>query len=123
MFPNADAVFENNSQKPFDDVEPLSRPEMTTISHTQVMFKELNKGKLPIQLKFFSGRSCGGGSELKIHAMEKVRTVNEINNAFIEYQTTDNTREILAKNKMKIHLETGNIYYNNRNMQENIYDF
>ena len=24
---------------------------------------------------------------------------------------------------MEIHLETGNIYYNNKNMQEKIYDF
>ena len=46
LFPKADAVFENNDQKPFEEVESLSRPEMTTIPHTQVMFRELNEGKL-----------------------------------------------------------------------------
>ena len=34
---------------------------------------------------------------------------------------TDYAREIRAKNKRKIECETGNIYYNNINMQESIY--
>ena len=73
---------------------------MTTISHMKVMLKELSEGKLPDQLKFFSGRGSRGGSELKIPAMEKIRLLNERNNAFLEYLTTDYTREILAKSKM-----------------------
>ena len=100
FFPKAHAVFENNQQKLFDDPEHLSRPEMTTISHMKVMLKELSEGKLPDQLKFFSGRGSRGGSELKIPAMEKIRLLNERNNAFLEYLTTDYTREILAKSKM-----------------------
>ena len=48
LFPKANVVFENSNQKPFNFAELLSRPEMATIPHTQVMFKELNKGKLPI---------------------------------------------------------------------------
>ena len=123
LFQKGDVVFENNNQKLFDDTEPLSRPEMTTIPHTQIIFKELNEGKLPNQLKFSSGGSSGGGSELKIHPKEKIGTLNESNNAFLEYLTTNYAREILAKNKMKIYLETGSIYYNNINMQESIYEF
>ena len=87
------------------------------------MFKELNEGKLPNQLKFFSGRISRGSSKLKVCAMEKIRTLNESNNTFLEYLTTDYTCQILAKSKIKIHLETGNIYCNNINMQEIIYDF
>ena len=74
LFPKADPVFENNNQKPFDDAGPLITPEMVTISHTQVMFKELNEGKLLNQLKFFSGGGSGGRSKLKICAMEKIGT-------------------------------------------------
>ena len=75
LFPKADAVFENNNQKKFGAAESLSRPEMT-ILQKQVMFKELNEGNLPRQLKFFSG---GGsrGSELKISKMEKIEMPNE----------------------------------------------
>ena len=123
LFPKLDAVFENNKQKPFDDTDPLSRPEMTSIRHTQVMFKDLNKRKLPNQLKFFSGGSSRGSSRLKIRAMEKIGMLNESNNAFLEYLLTDYAHVILAKNKMKRQFETGNIYYNNINMQESIYDF
>ena len=93
-----------------------------TIQQTQVMFEELNEGKLPEQLKFVSSGSSGG-SRLNIRAVQKIGSLNESNNAFLEYLTTDYGREVLAKNKMKIHLETGNIYYNNKNMQERIYDF
>ena len=93
-----------------------------TIPQTQVMFEELNEGKLPEQLKFFSSGSSGR-SGLKIRAIQKIGSLNESNNAFLEYLTTDYGSEVLAKNKMKIHLETGNIYYNNKNMQERIYDF
>ena len=93
-----------------------------TIQQTQVMFEELNEGKLPEQLKFFSSGSSGR-SGLKIRAIQKIGSLNESNNAFLEYLTTDYGSEVLAKNKMKIHLETGNIYYNNKNMQERIYDF
>ena len=93
-----------------------------TIPQTQVMFEELNEGKLPEQLKFVSSGSSGG-SGLKIRAVQKIGSLNESNNDFVEYLTTDYGREVLAKNKMKIHLETGNIYYNNKNMQERIYDF
>ena len=93
-----------------------------TIPQTQVMFEELNEGKLPEQLKFFSSGSSGR-SGLKIRAIQKIGSLNESNNDFVEYLTTDYGREVLAKNKMKIHLETGNIHYNNKNMQERMYDF
>ena len=122
LFPKANAGFENNNQKPSDDTETLSRAEMT-IPQAQGMFKKLNKGKLPKQLKFLSVGSSGGGSELKIRAMKKIGTLYESNNAFLEYLTTDNTRAILTKNKVKIHLETGSIYCNNINIQDSIYDF
>ena len=67
-------------------------------------------------MRFFSDGSSGGGSKLKIRAMEKIGTLNESNNALPEYLTTDYVLEILVKNKMKIHLEAGNIYYNNINI-------
>ena len=88
MFPRAHAVFENDNRKPFDDVaESLSRPKMT-IPQTQVMFKELNKGKLHEQLKFFSGGSSGG-RRLKIRTIQKIGLLNENNNVFLKYLTTD----------------------------------
>ena len=41
----------------------------------------------------------------------------------IYYLLSHFAREVLSKNKMKIHLDTRNIYYNNLNMTESIYGF
>ena len=43
--------------------------------------------------------------------------------SILDYLFSDFTRAVLSKNKMKIHLESGNIYYNNLNMRESIYNF
>ena len=42
------------------------------------MLKELNNGKLPEELKLFSGGS-DGGNEFKFHAMQNIRMLNRIN--------------------------------------------
>ena len=55
-----------------------------------------------------------------IHLKSKINTETK---AFVEYLTSDYAREILAKNKIKIHLDTGNIYRDNTNLEKSIYDF
>ena len=44
--------------------------------------------------------------------------MNKSNEHFLHYLSSDFAREVLSKNKMKIHLDTGNIYYNNLNIRE-----
>ena len=87
------------------------------ILNTQTLFKELNEGKLPEELKFFSGGTTGS-NELRFHALQNIGMLNESNEHFLDYLSSDFAREILSKNIMKIHLDTGNIYYNNLNMRE-----
>ena len=86
------------------------------------MFKELNDQKIPEDLKFFSRRN-DGSNELKLHAMLNIKILNESNEHFLDYLSSDFAHEVLSKNKMKIYLDTGNIYYNNLNMRESIYSF
>ena len=86
------------------------------------MLKELNDGKLPEYLKFFSGGS-NSDNELQFHAMQNIGMLNESNKHFLDYLSSDFEKESLAKNKMKIHLDTVDIYYNNLNMKEIIYNF
>ena len=52
-----------------------------------------------------------------------LETLNESNENSLEYLPSDFAREVLSKNKMKIHLDTGNIYCNNLSMRERIYSF
>ena len=55
LLSKADKIFnKNNEQKPmFDDAVSLSKPDEMTIPQAQVIYKELNEGKLPEQLSFF----------------------------------------------------------------------
>ena len=82
------------------------------------MFKELNNEKLPEELKFVSGGS-DDSNEFKFHVMQNIGKSNKSNEHFIDYLLSD----FLAENKITIHLDTGNIYYDNLNMRENIYNF
>ena len=76
------------------------------------MLKELSDGKLPEELKLFSGKS-DDGNEFKFHTMQNIEMLNKSNEHFIDYLSWDFAKEVLAKNKMKIHLDKGNIYYDN----------
>ena len=55
--------------------------------------------------------------------MQNIRMLNESNEHFIDYLLLDFSEKVLEKNKMKIHLDLGNIYYNNLNMRKSIYSF
>ena len=55
LFSKANEIFNKTDRHKllFDDAESLSKPDKMTIPPVQVIYKELNKGKLPEQLKFF----------------------------------------------------------------------
>ena len=97
LSPEADEIFDN--QKIDDDL-----PEIT-IPNTQTMFKVLDNRKIPKELKFFTGGN-DGDNELKFHAMLNIGMLNKSNEHFLDYLLSDFAREVLSKNKMKIHLDT-----------------
>ena len=82
----------------------------------------MNDGKLPDQFEFFSS---GNKTEnlLKTYACKNVGIVNKGNKVFLEYLTSKKGRDVLQKNKLKIHLESGEIYLDNINTGESIYNF
>ena len=55
--------------------------------------------------------------------IKSVGSLYESNENLLDYLLSDSGREVLSKNKMKIHSDSGNIYYNDLNMKESIYDF
>ena len=68
-----------------------------------------------------------GGSnysnELKFGALENMGMLNESNKHFLDYLLSDFAKKFPAENKMKTHLDTGNIYYDNLNMREDHLQF
>ena len=72
-------------------------------------------------MTFFSGGNSGI-NKLRIHATNELKSkLHKSNKAFLDYLTSDYAREILAKKKIKIYLDTGNIYRGITNLEESIY--
>ena len=86
MFSEADEILNKNDHQKllFDDAESFAKPDEMTISQTQVIYKELNEGKLPEQLRFFtSGNS--GIDELRIQVTSILKSeLNKSNKAFLD---------------------------------------
>ena len=120
LFPKADEIF-NDEKIDFGDDDDLPKHEIM-IPNTQTLFKELNDGKLPEELKFFLVGS-DGGNKFKFHMMQNIGILNESNEHFIDYLSSDFAKEVFPKNIMKIHLDTGNVYDDNLNTKESIYSF
>ena len=75
-----------------------------------------------IELDFFTE---GEKNKEKLYekANEKVGILNESNKKFIDYLSTRYGEFHLSKNKIKTHLESGQIFQDNNLSNENLYDF
>ena len=86
------------------------------------MIAELDWGKLPDQLKFFEGDS----SEKDLVLQKRRKNIGNLSKAsfeFLEYLSSDYGKELLQKNKLKIHVESGEIFHDNVNTGKNFYNF
>ena len=74
-----------------------------------------------VDLEFFDG----GGNYKKLfeNASKKIGDLNESNNAFLKYLSSGYGRFLLTKNKMKIHLDSGKIFMDEKSTSESLYDF
>ena len=82
----------------------------------------LKDGHEPIDLDFF----CGGEKnkqKLFENATKNVGVLNDSNKKFISYLTSRFGDFVLSKNKIKIHLESGQIFHDNNITNESFYDF
>ena len=90
----------------------LPIPELTEI------LPKIDVGEVPKQLKFFEG---GQNKEFE----DKVKLIGLSTDSieFLEFLQSDFGLEIFIENKLKIHIETGNIFFNNLDTSESIYGF
>ena len=84
--------------------------------------KQNQKQTLDIDLDFFVG---GDKNSRKLFAMAKsyIGELNQSNRVFLEYLASNFGQRLLTKNKLKIHLESGQFFHNNIITNESIYDF
>ena len=86
-------------------------------------YKELtDKDFEVVDLDFFAG---GDKNKKKLidNVVLHVGQLNESNKLFIEYLSSDFGSYVLSKNKLKIHLESGQFFHDNNITNESIYDF
>ena len=106
LFPKADEI----KKEPEDDYESISK--------VQTDMSKLNK----YDLQFFSG-----GEKMKKKLFESVSKnvdiINDSNQKFLEFSTSNFDKNLLTKNKIQIHIDSGQIFHDNKITSETLYDF
>ena len=77
---------------------------------------------LDIDLDFFAGGDKNSRKLMK-NAVSYIGELNQSNRVFLEYLSSNFGARLLTKNKLKIHLESGQFFHNNIITNESIYDF
>ena len=109
-----ESFLENDNE--IGDVEDESSADISSV------IDGLKDGDLPVDLEFF----CGGEKnkeKLIENATENIGVLNDSNKKFISYLTSKYGDFVLTKNKIKIHLKSGQIFHDNNLTSESFYDF
>ena len=77
-----------------------------------------DEASVPEQLEFF----YGGNNENFVRACNSL-SLNEDNNEFIYLFCSDNGQNVIMNSSLSIYVESGNIFYQNFNTNENFYSF
>ena len=64
----------------------------------------------------------GGDSEQFVNALEFLG-ISPINREFAAFLLSDLSRKAISQSKLSIHVESGDIFYDNHNTEENFYSF
>ena len=81
-------------------------------------FLDTTKDELPPQLDFFTG-----GKNKKFATRARGVGLSSNSNDFVDFLQGVTCSELMKKNKLKIHIDTGHIYYDNTDTNESIYGF
>ena len=72
----------------------------------------------PVGFEFFTG-----GKDKKVDDIIRGIGPSSNNLDFLDFLQSDQFKQILLNNKLKIHIETGNIYYDDQDTNESILNF
>ena len=109
LFPDVEKISEQNKRA---DVEPVFEnlsETLTAISRSDIV---------PFEFEFFKGGNNENFSSIIRGLDSGADTVD-----FLNFLQSNVCKKILEDNKLKIHIETGNIYYDNNDTNESIHNF
>ena len=110
LFPDIDNIINENKKA---DLEI----DFTNLTKT---LSEIENQIVPFEFEFFNGGENNKFREI-ILGLGNVSGHNIIK--FVNFLESQICKKILADNKLKIHIETGNIYYDNNDTNESIHNF
>ena len=116
----ADLDFLDKTDKydfPMKDDEEQVKPKKQ-----QQQQQQQQQETLDIDLDFFAGGDKNS-RKLMMAATSYIGELNPTNRVFLEYLSSNFGARLLTKNKLKIHLESGQFFHNNIITNESIYDF
>ena len=104
-----------------DDEKEQVRPSIRK-QQQQRQQQQQQQQTLDIDLDFFAGGDKNS-KKLMQTAASYIGELNPSNRVFLEYLSSNFGARLLTKNKLKIHLESGQFFHNNIITNESIYDF
>ena len=106
-----------------DDEEEQVRPSIRKQQQQrQQQQQQQQRQTLDVDLDFFAGGDKNSKKLMKT-AASYIGELNPSNRVFLEYLSSNFGARLLTKNKLKIHLESGQFFHNNIITNESIYDF
>ena len=82
------------------------------------LHEEINEGKVPTELEFYFG-----GENKNFFLKCLTLDLDDKNKNFIDFIASEIDEEIFLQSTLSIYLKTGNVYCENLNLNEFIYDF
>ena len=118
-------------QKLFPDVDETIQKESETFKERTLELDEIieklgNKSAQsedPFDEVTFEFEFFNGGKNAKFDSFTKKFGLTNENIEFVDFLQSDYCKEIMQANDLKIHIETGNIYYNDTDTNESIFSF
>ena len=107
IFPNINEVNKQDEEKFKEDVNYLME-----------ILTRIGEDDTPLEFEFFTG----GKNKKKIYINRDIGPSSN-NLDFLDFLQSNQCKQVLVNNKVKIHIETGNIYYDHQDTNESILDF
>ena len=106
VFPEANRVFQTSSDEARENIK------FVDFSST------VERGEIPRELEFFTGDENDNFRQM-LNALD----LSEGNRQFVDYLMSEECRDILERDNISIHIDSDDIFINNQNTGERIYDF
>ena len=115
-------------QSIFPDVNEIIKEESETFKEKiedldEIINKVSNIDNDQDEQKIFEFEFFTGGTNQKFDSLVQQFGLSSENMEFLDFLEWDYCKEMLENNDLKIHIETGNIYYENNDINKSIFEF